>query len=94
MTLRGTVERNARFNRSDAIARSMLIDERNERHFFGIEVRGLRAGTFAAIAGAIGARFAHFAREISANGAAAAATGTATGAAAGAAARRRCGTAA
>lgn len=93
MALRGAVERDARFNRPDPIAGSMLINERDECHFFGIEARGLRAGTFAAIARAICARFAAFAREIAANGSAATAAGTATRAAAGTATRAAAGAA-
>ena len=41
MALSGAIERDARFERSEAIARSMLIDERNEGHFFRIQARGL-----------------------------------------------------
>lgn len=42
MTLRRAIQSHTRLQRCPTIACSVLIDERDKRHFFGIEARCLR----------------------------------------------------
>ncbi len=66
VALRRAVQRNASFELPEAIGHAVLVDGHEKCLLFGIEPRGVWAGSHAAIARAIRARFAHVTHEIAA----------------------------